>query len=91
MSSLPDLYNIGGLGPLLRYLGSSNANLKAKAAEVVSTIVQNNPKSQNLVIEAKGLKLLMDNFKNDSEDDAVRIKALGAISCKCLFGLYPHI
>ena len=53
----------------------------AKAAEVVSTIVQNNPKSQQLVMESNGLEPLLTNFKSDSCTNA-RTKALGAISCK---------
>lgn len=59
----------------------SNAGIRAKAAEVVTTIVQNNPKSQQLVMEANGIEPLFANFTLDS-DVVVRTKALGAISCK---------
>ncbi|KAK6126099.1 hypothetical protein DH2020_040213 [Rehmannia glutinosa] len=76
-----DLYSIGGLVPLLGYLKNSHANIRAKAAEVVSTVVQNNPKSQQLVMEANGLEPLLSNFITDP-DVLVRTKALGAISCK---------
>ena len=71
------MHRIGGLVPLLSYLKNPHASLRARAAEVVSTIVQNNPKSQQLVMEANGL----ENFISDS-DITVRTKALGAISCK---------
>ena len=71
------MHTIGGLVPLLGYLKNPHASLRARAAEVVSTIVQNNPKSQQLVMEANGL----ENFISDS-DITVRTKALGAISCK---------
>lgn len=74
-----DLHTIGGLVPLLGYLKNPHASLRARAAEVVSTIVQNNPKSQQLVMEANGLELLLSNFISDS-DITVRTKALGAIS-----------
>ncbi|GFQ04771.1 hsp70 nucleotide exchange factor fes1 [Phtheirospermum japonicum] len=74
-----DLHSIGGLVPLLDYLRNSHANIRAKAAEVVSTIVQNNPKSQQLVMEANGLEPLLSNFASDP-DVVVRTKALGAIS-----------
>ncbi|XP_051113811.1 uncharacterized protein LOC127239617 [Andrographis paniculata] len=74
-----DLYSIGGLIPLLGHLKSSHANIRAKAAEVVSTIVQNNPRSQQLVMEANGLEPLLANFASDS-DVVVRTKSLGAIS-----------
>ncbi|XP_011094893.1 uncharacterized protein LOC105174471 [Sesamum indicum] len=74
-----DLHSIGGLVPLLGYLKNPHANIRAKAAEVVSTIVQNNPKSQQLVMEANGLEPLLSNFTSDP-DVIVRTKALGAIS-----------
>lgn len=67
--------------PLLGYLRNSHANIRAKAAEVVSTIVQNNPKSQQLVMEANGLEPLLSNFTSDA-DVNVRTKALSAISCR---------
>ncbi|XVF08125.1 hypothetical protein REPUB_Repub06bG0198800 [Reevesia pubescens] len=74
-----DLHSIGGLVPLLGYLKNSHANIRAKAAEVVSTIVQNNPQSQQLVMEANGLEPLLSNFTSDP-DVTVQTKALGAIS-----------
>ncbi|XP_030480711.1 hsp70 nucleotide exchange factor FES1 [Cannabis sativa] len=74
-----DLHSIGGLVPLLGYLKNSHANIRAKAAEVVTTIVQNNERSQQLVMEANGLEPLLSNFTSDP-DVTVRTKALGAIS-----------
>lgn len=74
-----DLHSIGGLVPLLGYLKNSHANIRAKAADVVATIVQNNPKSQQLVMEVNGLEPLLMNFASDSSITA-RTKALGAIS-----------
>ncbi|CAL9122511.1 unnamed protein product [Musa acuminata var. zebrina] len=74
-----DLHSIGGLVPLLGYLKNSDSGIRAKAADVVTTIVQNNPRSQQLVMEASGLEPLMSNFTLDP-DLAVRTKALGAIS-----------
>uniref|UniRef100_A0ACD6A7Q9 Uncharacterized protein n=1 Tax=Avena sativa TaxID=4498 RepID=A0ACD6A7Q9_AVESA len=74
-----DLHSIGGLDPLLGYLKNSHAGIRAKAAEVVSTVVQNNPKSQQLVMESNGLEPLLTNFKSDPSTNA-RTKALGAIS-----------
>ncbi|XP_044511380.1 uncharacterized protein LOC123229549 [Mangifera indica] len=74
-----DLHSIGGLAPLLRYLRNSHANIRAKAADVVTTIVQNNPRSQQLVMEANGLEPLLSIFTSDP-DVTVRTKALGAIS-----------
>ncbi|KAK7390486.1 hypothetical protein VNO78_25793 [Psophocarpus tetragonolobus] len=74
-----DLHSIGGLVPLLGYLKNSHANIRAKAADVVTTIVQNNPRSQQLVMEANGFEPLISNFSSDP-DVTVRTKALGAIS-----------
>lgn len=74
-----DLHSIGGLVPLLGYLKNSHANIRAKAADVVTTIVQNNPRSQQLVIDANGLEPLLSNFTSDP-DVTARTKALGAIS-----------
>ncbi|KAL2320076.1 hypothetical protein Fmac_029045 [Flemingia macrophylla] len=74
-----DLHSIGGLVPLLGYLKNSHANIRAKAADVVTTIVQNNPRSQQLVMEANGFEPLISNFSSDP-DVTARTKALGAIS-----------
>ncbi|MQM15805.1 hypothetical protein Taro_048753 [Colocasia esculenta] len=74
-----DLHSIGGLVPLLGYLKNSNAGIRAKAADVVTTVVQNNPKSQQLVMDVNGLEYLLSNFTSDP-DVTVRTKALGAIS-----------
>lgn len=80
----PDLHSIGGLVPLLGYLKNSHANIRAKAADVVTTIVQNNPRSQQLVMEANGFEPLVSNFSSDTDVNS-RAKALGAISCMYYF------
>ncbi|XP_078436102.1 hsp70 nucleotide exchange factor fes1-like [Wolffia australiana] len=74
-----DLHSIGGLVPLLGFLKNSDAGIRAKAAEVVTTIVQNNPKCQQLVIDSNGMDPLLSNFTSDP-DIIVRTKALGTIS-----------
>lgn len=74
-----DLHSIGGLVPLLGYLKNSHSGIRAKAAEVITTIVQNNPRSQQLVMEANGFEPLLSNFTSDP-DITVRTKALGAIA-----------
>lgn len=81
-----DLHAIGGLIPLLNYLKNPHAPIRARAAEVVMTMVQNNEKCQKQVMEVKGLQLLLQNFTSD-ENLNVRAKALGAISCK----LFPNV
>ncbi|OEL27028.1 hypothetical protein BAE44_0011953 [Dichanthelium oligosanthes] len=62
-----------------QYLRNSNARIRAKAADVVTTVVQNNPTSQQLVMEASGFEPLLSNFRSDP-DLTARIKALGALS-----------
>lgn len=79
-----DLHSIGGLVPLLSYLKNSNAKIRAKSADVLTTVVQNNPRSQQLVMEANGFEPLFNNFIADP-DIRVRTKALGAISCKSYY------
>ncbi|KNA06897.1 hypothetical protein SOVF_176840 isoform A [Spinacia oleracea] len=74
-----DLHSIGGLSPLLGYLKNRHANIRAKAADVVTTIVQNNPKSQQLVMEANGFEPLLTNFASDP-DMKVRTQALSALA-----------
>ncbi|CAN8269523.1 unnamed protein product [Cochlearia groenlandica] len=74
-----DLHSIGGLVPLLEFLRNSHANIRAKAADVVSTIVQNNPRSQEFLMEANGLELLLSNFTSDTNIHA-QTQSLGAIS-----------
>lgn len=90
-SNQTDLHSIGGLVPLLGYLKNSHASVRAKAADVVTTIVQNNPCSQQLVMEVSGLEPLLSNFTSDP-DVTVRTKALGAISCKfCQLHFVPSL
>lgn len=74
-----DLHSVGGLVPVIKYLRNSNARIRAKAADVVTTVVQNNPTSQQLVMEASGFEPLLSNFRSDP-DLTARIKALGALS-----------
>jgi len=69
--------------PLLNYLKSPHAGIRSRAAEVVSTVVQNNPKSQQQVLDNQGLEYLLFNFTKD-KDITSRTKALGAISCMFL-------
>uniref|UniRef100_M8AUA9 Hsp70-binding protein 1 n=1 Tax=Aegilops tauschii TaxID=37682 RepID=M8AUA9_AEGTA len=79
-SGMLDLHSVGGLVPVIRYLRNTNARIRAKAADVVTTVVQNNPTSQQLVMEASGFEPLVSNFTSDP-DLTARIKALGALSC----------
>lgn len=57
--------------------------MRAKAAEVVHTVVQNNPQSQQNVMDCKGMEALMHNAAHD-EDSTSRAKALGAVGGESL-------
>ena len=57
-----DLTHIGGLGTLLGLLGSGHPELRAAAAEVVATCVQNNPPVQQLFLEGGALPRLLALF-----------------------------
>ncbi|GAQ81899.1 armadillo/beta-catenin-like repeat containing protein [Klebsormidium nitens] len=59
-------------------LVNPDPRLRAKAAEVVHTVVQNNPQSQQNVMDCKGMETLMHNAAQD-EDPTSRAKALGAV------------
>uniref|UniRef100_A0A5B7ACC7 Uncharacterized protein n=1 Tax=Davidia involucrata TaxID=16924 RepID=A0A5B7ACC7_DAVIN len=72
---LTDLHSIGDLVPLLTYLKNTHADIQAKGAKVVTKIVQNNPRSQQLVMKANGLEPLLCNFTSDP-DVTVCTKAL---------------
>ena len=65
---------------LLMHMLQIFTHIRAKVAKVVTTIVQNNPRSQQLVMEGNGSEPLHSNFISDL-DVTVRTKALGAISC----------
>ncbi|GJZ33371.1 HSP70 nucleotide exchange factor FES1, partial [Tanacetum coccineum] len=62
------------------FLGISPCENVSNATEVVRTIVQNNPKSQQLVTNTNGMEPILTNFTSD-DDVIVQTKALGAISC----------
>lgn len=82
-----DHHSIGGLVPLLGSLKNSQANIRAKAADFVGTIVQNNPRSQELVMKANVLESLLSNFTFVTDINA-RTQSLNAISCKPALVVY---
>jgi len=67
-----DLYKIGGLAPLLGCIRSPFPSVRSKAAHVLATTVQNNPKCQEWALEQKALNVLLESLKlseTPSEDD----------------------
>jgi hsp70-interacting protein len=60
-----DLTTIGGLQTLLGLLDSAHPPLRAAAAEVVATCVQNNPPVQQYFLEGGALPRLLRLFGDD--------------------------
>lgn len=76
-----DLSKVGGLPPVLVTLRDSpHPSLRALAASLVATVVQNNPKAQSALLDAGALQAVLHSARHDA-DVGVRSKALLAISC----------
>lgn len=84
-----DFYKIGGCSLLVALLQSSNPDMRWNAAELVATLVQNNPYCQKAVVDTPELLTLLYRTLDEDEVDLVKVKALYAISCKysccCVF------
>lgn len=75
-----DLSKVGGLPALLGTIGGSpHASLRALAAEVVATAVQNNPKAQQALLDAGALDCVLRLARSDV-DTGARLKGLFAVS-----------
>jgi hypothetical protein len=75
-----DLSKIGGLPPLLALLRSPHAPVRAAAAEVLATAVQNNPKAQQQALDGGALEPLLLLARSD-DDPVARLKGLLALGC----------
>lgn len=96
-----DLHTLGGVEPLVRYVASSpHAKLRAAAAEVLGTTVQNHPNAQEAALgcDAMGPLLRMaagegtdapptDAAESSTADDASKEKTLVKARVKALFAL----
>jgi hsp70-interacting protein len=74
-----DFITIGGLPIIFNFLQTKETVLQWRAADVLSVVVQNNPRCQSQVFVAGGLEILMHAIE-DSQDDHVKIKVLYALS-----------
>ena len=74
-----DFGQIGGAEALLSLLQSPHAGLRWRAAEVVATVVQNNPACQDMMLGFDVLNVLAAMVESDA-DARVRTKALLAIA-----------
>jgi len=84
IDSAIDLYKVGGFPHLLDCLRSLFPSVRSRAAHVLATTVQNNPKCQEWALEQKALNVLLEDLKisdEPSEDEAkVPEKVLYAIA-----------
>ena len=74
-----DFGQIGGADALLSLLQSPHAGLRWRSAEVVATVVQNNPACQAMMLERNILETLMNMVESD-ENPIARTKAFLGIS-----------
>lgn len=82
IENLDNANNMAALGlwqPLLQQLKNQNAEMRKMAAWCVGTAVQNNPQSQQYLLEAGGVKTIA-SMSVDETDSAVRRKAVYALS-----------
>ena len=64
-----DLHTLGGLEPLVRYVASSpHARLRAAAAEVLGTTVQNHPKAQEAALGCDAMDPLLRMAAGEGDD-----------------------
>ena len=64
-----DLHTLGGLEPLVRYVASSpHARLRAAAAEVLGTTVQNHPKAQEAALGCDAMGPLLRMAAGEGDD-----------------------
>ena len=82
--SSADLQKAGGWHWIKQLLSSDDAGLRWRAAELASAMTQNNEKCQEAALQTGLIAKLLGMIDSDIEDDTVRVKAMGALSCKCL-------
>lgn len=75
-----DFYKIGGFSIFGPCLNSSHSSIRWRTADVIAELAQNNPFCQERCLEA-GLFPILLNMIDTDPTDAVRIKALYAVSC----------
>ncbi|KAL7304547.1 hypothetical protein TKK_0003332 [Trichogramma kaykai] len=75
-----DFYKIGGFSIFAGCFNSLHSGIRAKAANLIAEITQNNPYCQDKIMEAGYIPILLGMVDNDPSD-IVRVKSLYAISC----------
>lgn len=77
-----DLHLIGGLRPVIACVCSSHSSVAWRAANVLATAVQNNPKAQDWAYQFGVVPVLLRAMDpaTEHDDEKVRVKALTATS-----------
>lgn len=86
IESLDNANNIANLNlwtPLLGQLGNEDAEMRKMAAWCIGTAVQNNEKTQERLLAVGGIPPLVELALKESETEAVRRKAIYALSSAC--------
>ena len=76
-----DFQKMGAYGVVQGLLQSEHADIRWRAAQLIATVVQNNPHCQQKALETQLLPLLVHLVDTDA-NMLVRVKALYAISCE---------
>ncbi|XP_077994210.1 hsp70-binding protein 1-like [Glandiceps talaboti] len=87
MDNAKDLHKIGGMPILKQCLRDCNSEIRWRCADLLATMTQNNPYTQQVLLDDQFLPVLIELLEKD-EAEMVRIKALYAISC--LVRTYPN-
>ena len=77
-----DFHKVGGFQILPTLLRSEYDGLRWRTADLVGTLVQNNPYCQEEMLKINLLPLLLEHLDDPTETNEVRIKCLYAISCE---------
>lgn len=75
-----DFYKIGGFSIFGPCLNSPHSSIRWRAADVIAVLAQNNPFCQERFLETGLFPILLNSIDTDPAE-AVRIKALYAVSC----------
>lgn len=78
---VPDFHKMGGFDVLVSCLKSSHTSLQWRTAELIAELNQNNPYCQSHSLSSGLLRILLEMVDNGASE-AVRVKALYAVSCK---------
>lgn len=77
-----DFHKIGGYSVVLGLLSSDSEGLRWRTADLVATLVQNNPYCQQAALDSNLMERLL-SMVDSTDTDLVRTKAVYGLSCLC--------